>query len=397
MKCSNRISNMQESPIRKLVPYANKAREKGKMVYPLNIGQPDIKTPEGYFNSVKNFKQDVLAYADSHGDFTLIDKISEYYQRNKMDFAPEDILITNGGSEALLFAVIATCDPGESVVVIEPFYTNYNSFAAQLGVEVEGIITKAEDGYRLPSKQEMLDAISDKARAIIITNPSNPTGVVYTKDELQIIADIAVEKNLFIIADEVYREFIYDGEFYSLAYFPELADRLIMIDSVSKRYSACGARIGSIASKNKDVIANVLKLCQGRLSVSTLDMIGATALYDETPASYLEEVNVEYKARRDVTYEALTKMSGVVCAKPQGAFYIAVKLPVDDAEKFIIWMLEEFEYQGETLMMAPLASFYSEPGHGVDEARIAYILNTADMKAAMTCLEKALEAYPGRK
>ena len=392
MKCSNRISNMQESPIRKLVPYSLKAKANGKKVYPLNIGQPDIQTPEGYFDAVKNFKQDVLAYADSHGDFTLIDKISEYYKKNNMSFEPEDILVTNGGSEALLFAMIALCDPGDSVVVIEPFYTNYNGFAAEVSVNVEGIVTKAENGYRLPAKEEILASISDKARAIIITNPSNPTGVVYTKEELQMIAEIAVERDLFVIADEVYREFVYDGEFYSLAYFPELEQRLIMIDSVSKRYSACGARIGCIASKNKDVIANVLKLCQGRLSVPTLDMIGATALYADTPDSYLAEVNEEYKKRRDVTYAALSKMEGVVCGKPQGAFYIAVKLPVDDAEKFIIWMLEEFDYEGETVMMAPLASFYSKP-----EARIAYILNADEMARAMVVLDKALQAYPGRK
>lgn len=397
MKCSNRISNMQESPIRKLVPYSLKAKANGKKVYPLNIGQPDIQTPEGYFDAVKNFKQDVLAYADSHGDFTLIDKISEYYKKNKMDFNPEDILVTNGGSEALLFAMIALCDPGDSVVVIEPFYTNYNGFAAEVSVNVEGIVTKAENGYRLPAKEEILASISDKARAIIITNPSNPTGVVYTKEELQMVAEIAVERDLFVIADEVYREFVYDGEFYSLAYFPELEQRLIMIDSVSKRYSACGARIGCIASKNKEVIANVLKLCQGRLSVPTLDMIGATALYADTPDSYLDEVNEEYKKRRDVTYAALSEMPGVVCGKPQGAFYIAVKLPVDDAEKFIIWMLEEFDYEGETVMMAPLASFYSKPGIGVDEARIAYILNADEMAKAMVVLGKALEAYPGRK
>lgn len=397
MKCSNRISNMQESPIRKLVPYSLKAKANGKKVYPLNIGQPDIQTPEGYFDAVKNFKQDVLAYADSHGDFTLIDKISDYYKKNKMNYEPEDILVTNGGSEALLFAMIALCDPGDSIVVIEPFYTNYNGFAAEVSVNVEGIVTKAENGYRLPAKEEILASISDKARAIIITNPSNPTGVVYTKEELQMIAEIAVERDLFVIADEVYREFVYDGEFYSLAYFPELEQRLIMIDSVSKRYSACGARIGCTASKNKDVMANVLKLCQGRLSVPTLDMIGAISLYADTPDTYFGEVNEEYKKRRDVTYAALSQMEGVVCGKPQGAFYIAVKLPVDDAEKFIIWMLEEFDYEGETVMMAPLASFYSKPGIGVDEARIAYILNADEMEKAMFVLDKALKAYPGRK
>lgn len=396
MKCSNRISGMQESPIRKLVPFANKARANGKKVYPLNIGQPDIQTPEGYFNAIKDFKQDVLAYADSHGDQALLDIISEYYKKNGMDFEADDFLITNGGSEALMFAMIALCDPGESVVVIEPFYTNYNGFASAVSVNVEGIVTTAENGYRLPSKEEMLAQISDKARAIIITNPSNPTGVVYTKEELQMVADICVERDMFVIADEVYREFVYDGEYTSLATFPELKDRLIMIDSVSKRYSACGARIGCIGSKNKEVMANVLKLCQGRLSVSTLDMIGATELY-KTPVSYFEEVNEEYMKRRDVVYNRLNKMPGVVCAKPQGAFYVAVKFPVDDAEKFVIWMLEEFDYNGETVMMAPLASFYSKPGYGADEARIAYVLNCEELEKAMDALEAGLAAYPGRK
>lgn len=396
MKCSNRISGMQESPIRKLVPYANKARANGKKVYPLNIGQPDIQTPEGYFTAIKDFKQDVLAYADSHGDQALLDIISDYYKKNGMDFDADDLLITNGGSEALLFAMIAVCDPGESVVVIEPFYTNYNGFASAVSVNVEGIVTTAENGYRLPSKEEMLASISDKARAIIITNPSNPTGVVYTKEELQMVADICVERNLFVIADEVYREFVYDGEYTSLATFPELQDRLIMIDSVSKRYSACGARIGCIGSKNKELMANVLKLCQGRLSVSTLDMIGATELY-KTPVSYFEEVNAEYMKRRDVVYKRLNAMPGVVCAKPQGAFYVAVKFPVDDAEKFVIWMLEEFDHNGESVMMAPLASFYSKPGYGQDEARIAYVLNCEELEKAMDALEAGLAAYPGRK
>ncbi len=396
MKCSNRISGMQESPIRKLVPYANKARANGKKVYPLNIGQPDIQTPEGYFTAIKDFKQDVLAYADSHGDQALLDIISDYYKKNGMDFDADDLLITNGGSEALLFAMIAVCDPGESVVVIEPFYTNYNGFASAVSVNVEGIVTTAENGYRLPSKEEMLASISDKARAIIITNPSNPTGVVYTKEELQMVADICVERNLYVIADEVYREFVYDGEYTSLATFPELQDRLIMIDSVSKRYSACGARIGCIGSKNKELMANVLKLCQGRLSVSTLDMIGATELY-KTPVSYFEEVNAEYMKRRDVVYKRLNAMPGVVCAKPQGAFYVAVKFPVDDAEKFVIWMLEEFDHNGESVMMAPLASFYSKPGYGQDEARIAYVLNCEELEKAMDALEAGLAAYPCRK
>lgn len=396
MKLSERINGMQSSPIRKLVPYAAQARAAGKKVYPLNIGQPDIKTPAGFFEAVQGFRQEVLAYADSQGDKALIEAISKYYKTNNMDFNPEDILITNGGSEALLFAIIALCDPGDAITVIEPFYTNYNGFAASVNVEVEGILTSADNGYRLPDKETFKANISDKVRAIVLTNPSNPTGVVYTKEELQMVVDVALEKDLFIIGDEVYREFVYDGEFTSLASFPEVADRVIIVDSVSKRYSACGARIGSLASKNKDFIAGVMKLCQGRLCVPTLDMIGATALYD-TPVSYFKEVNDEYKARRDVVYEALNKMPGVTCGKPQGAFYVSVKLPVDDAEKFIIWMLKEFEYNGETVMMAPLESFYARKGQGVDEARIAYILNTDELAKAMVCLEKALEAYPGRK
>lgn len=396
MKLSDRINGMQASPIRKLAPYAAAARAAGKKVYPLNIGQPDIKTPAGFFDAVQNFRQEVLAYADSPGDAKLIEAISEYYKSNGMDFEPEDILITNGGSEALLFAIIALCDAGDAITVIEPFYTNYNGFAASVNVSVEGILTTAENGYRLPDKETFKANIGDKVRAIILTNPSNPTGVVYTKEELKMITEVALEKDLFIIGDEVYREFVYEGEFTSLASFSEVADRVIIVDSVSKRYSACGARIGSLASKNKDFIAAVLKLCQGRLCVPTLDMIGATALYD-TPVSYFTEVNEEYKERRDVVYDALNKMPGVTCGKPQGAFYVSVKFPVDDAEKFIIWMLSEFDYNGETVMMAPLESFYARSGQGKDEARIAYILNTEELKKAMICLEKALEAYPGRK
>lgn len=395
MNLSNRILSMQESPIRKLVPYANKAKAEGKRVFHLNIGQPDIPTPPSYFETVSTFSQKVLAYADSSGDPDLLQAMSDYYKSAKIDFDPKDILITNGGSEALLFAFMVTCDPGDNILVIEPYYTNYNSFATQVSVEVRGLPTKAENGFRLPPREEVLAAIDDRTRAIVVNNPGNPTGVVYTEDEVDMLLGIAKEKDLFIISDEVYREFVYDGLPYkSFAHDPEAADRVIIIDSVSKRYSACGARIGSLACKNSEVIANALKLCQGRLCVATLEMKGAIGLY-QTPTSYFEEVNKEYQHRRDVLFEALQAMPGVICEEPRGAFYASVKLPVDDAEKFIIWMLESFDLDGDTLMMAPLEGFYATPGLGKDEVRVAYVLEEKDLRRAMEVLAKGLEAYPG--
>ena len=397
MKFSNRITSMQASPIRRLVPYAEKARKAGKKVYPLNIGQPDIKTPPAFFEALGNFDKEVLAYDVSQGNPELIKAISNYYKTYNMDFQDDEILMTNGGSEALLFAIIATCDAGDEVLVPEPFYTNYNGFASAVNVTVDGITTKAEEGFHLPKKEDLVKKIKPNTKSIILSNPGNPTGVVYTKDELKMLVDICIEHNLFILADEVYREFVYDGlEYISLGNFKEAEDRVIIIDSVSKRYSACGARIGSIASKNKDLIQEILKLCQGRLCVPTIEQIGAIELY-KTPTDYFKEVNEEYTKRRDIVYGALQKMDGVICKEPKGAFYVSVKLPVDNAEKFIIWCLEEFDYNGETLMMAPLEGFYSTPGIGEDEARIAYILNTEELQKAMTVLDKALQAYPGRK
>ncbi|MGP1405609.1 pyridoxal phosphate-dependent aminotransferase, partial [Filifactor alocis] len=286
---------------------------------------------------------------------------------------------------------------GDEVLVPEPFYTNYNGFASAVNVTVDGITTKAEEGFHLPKKEDLVKKIKPNTKSIILSNPGNPTGVVYTKDELKMLVDICIEHNLFILADEVYREFVYDGlEYISLGNFKEAEDKVIIIDSVSKRYSACGARIGSIASKNKELIQEILKLCQGRLCVPTIEQIGAIELY-KTPTDYFKEVNEEYTKRRDIVYGALQKMGGVICKEPKGAFYVSVKFPVDNAEKFIIWCLEEFDYNGETLMMAPLEGFYSTPGIGEDEARIAYILNTEELQKAMTVLDKALQAYPGRK
>lgn len=397
MKLSNRITGMQSSPIRRLVPYADKARANGKKVYPLNIGQPDIKTPKSFFDALTGFDKEVLAYDVSQGNADLIKAIREYYKSYDMDFEQNEILITNGGSEALLFSIIATCDPGDEVLVPEPFYTNYNGFSSAVNVTVDGITTKAEEGFHLPEREELIKKIKPNTKAIILSNPGNPTGVVYTPEELKMLVDVCVEYGLYIIADEVYREFVYDGlEYKSLGNFKEAEQNVIIVDSVSKRYSACGARIGSIASKNKELIANILKLCQGRLCVPTIEQLGAIELY-KTPISYFKEVNDEYKKRRDIVYNALQKMDGVICKEPKGAFYVSVKFPVDDAEKFIIWCLEEFDYNGETLMMAPLEGFYATKGIGKDEARIAYILKAEELEKAMVVLEKALQAYPGRK
>lgn len=397
MKFSNRITNMQSSPIRRLVPYADKARAAGKKVYPLNIGQPDIRTPKEFFSALTSFDKEVLAYDVSQGNADLIKAIREYYKTYNMDFEQNEILITNGGSEALLFSIIATCDPGDEVLVPEPFYTNYNGFASAVNVSVDGITTKAEEGFHLPSKEELLKKIKPNTKAVILSNPGNPTGVVYSPEELQMLVDVCIENNLYIIADEVYREFVYDGlEYKSLGQFKEAEQNVIIVDSVSKRYSACGARIGSIASKNKELIAQILKLCQGRLCVPTIEQLGAIELY-KTPVSYFKEVNDEYKKRRNIVYQALQKMDGVICKEPKGAFYVAVKFPVDDAEKFIIWCLEHFDYNGETLMMAPLEGFYATKGIGKDEARIAYVLKCEELEKAMKVLEEALKAYPGRK
>ena len=393
MKYSQRLTAMQSSPIRKLVPYALDAKAKGIKVYHLNIGQPDIKTPTGFFDAVKNFDSSTLEYAVSNGIPELIKALQDYYTTYDMHFDNDEILVTNGGSEALLFTMMATCDPGDNLLVPEPFYTNYNGFGQCVNVEVNPITTKAEEGFHLPSKEKICSLINAKTKGILLSNPGNPTGAVYTKDEIDMIAQIAIENNLWIIADEVYREFVYDGLNYtSFGNIKEVEDRVIIIDSVSKRYSACGARIGSIACKNKGLMAEILKLCQGRLCVATLEQIGSVELY-KTPVSYFKEVNEEYKHRRDVLYNELMKVDGVVCEKPTGAFYIVAKLPVKNAEDFVIWMLKEFNKDGETVMVCPAEGFYATPGLGRDEIRLAYILNESDLYKAATILKEGLEQY----
>lgn len=390
---SNRVTAMQSSPIRKLVPFATAAKAEGVKVYHLNIGQPDIKTPRGFFEAVKNFDNEVLEYAVSQGIPELIEALQDYYKTYDMHFDKDELLITNGGSEALLFAMMATCDPGDKLLIPEPFYTNYNGFGQCVNVGVAPITTKAENGFHLPSKEEILSKIDDKVKAILLSNPGNPTGAIYSKEELEMIAEIAIEKDLWIISDEVYREFVYDGlEYTSFGNLKQVEDRVIIIDSVSKRYSACGARIGSIASKNKELIAQIMKLCQGRLCVPTLEQVGAVELY-KTPVSYFKEVNDEYRKRRDVLYSELMKVDGVICEKPTGAFYVVAKLPVDNAEDFVKWMLTEFRVDNETVMATPAEGFYATPGLGRDEIRLAYILKEEDLRKAAKILKEGLEAY----
>lgn len=393
MRYSERITTMQSSPIRKLAPIASSAKAKGIKIYHLNIGQPDIKTPKVFFEAVKNFNNEVLEYAVSPGLPELISSLQKYYTTYNMDFESDEILVTNGGSEALLFALMATCDPKDNILVPEPFYSNYNGFSQSINVNITPITTKAEEGFHLPSKEKIQSLITSKTRAILISNPGNPTGTVYTKKELYMISEIAKENDLWIISDEVYREFVYDGlEYTSFGNIKEVEDRVIIIDSVSKRYSACGARIGSIASKDKTLIAEILKLCQGRLCVSTLDQVGSVELYN-TPSSYFTEVNNEYKNRRDVLYNELIKVKGVICKKPAGAFYIVAKLPIENAEDFVIWMLTDFNKDGETVMACPAEDFYATPGLGRDEIRLAYVLKEDDLHKAAIILKEGLEKY----
>lgn len=393
MRYSERITTMQSSPIRKLAHIASSAKAKGIKIYHLNIGQPYIKTPKVFFEAVKNFNNEVLEYAVSPGLPELISSLQQYYTTYNMDFESDEILVTNGGSEALLFALMATCNPKDNILVPEPFYSNYNGFSQSINVNITPITTKAEEGFHLPSKEKIQSLITSKTKVILISNPGNPTGTVYTKKELYMISEIAKENDLWIISDEVYREFVYDGlEYTSFGNIKEVEDRVIIIDSVSKRYSACGARIGSIASKDKTLIAEILKLCQGRLCVSALDQVGSVELYN-TPSSYFTEVNNEYKNRRDVLYNELIKVKGVICKKPAGAFYIVAKLPIENAEDFVIWMLTDFNKDGETVMACPAEDFYATPGLGRDEIRLAYVLKEDDLHKAAIILKKGLEKY----
>lgn len=396
LKLSKRAELMPASPIRKLVPYAQEAKKKGVKVYHLNIGQPDIKTPELFFEEIKKFDGPVLAYALSQGDLTLIDSFRKYYKQWGIEFEEDEVIITNGGSEAIILTFMAIGDPGDEVLIPEPFYANYNGFACEAGMTVSPITTKAEEGFHLPKKEYIKSLIKPNTRAIMISNPGNPTGAVYTKEELVMLGEIAKEHDIFLIGDEVYREFIYDGlKFTSLLEINGVEDRVILCDSISKRYSACGARIGCLCSKNKDFMKTIMKFAQARLCVPTVEMIGASVLIN-TPKDYFAEVNNEYKKRRDIVYNALKNMPGVICEKPMGAFYVVAKLPIDDAEKFAKWMLTDFNIDNETTMIAPAEGFYATPGLGKDEARLAYVLKEEDLVKAMHILAEGIKAYNNR-
>lgn len=393
MKFSQRIDEMQLSPIRKLVPLAEAAKKQGKKVYHLNIGQPDIETPREFFEAIKNFDEKVLAYAFSQGIPELIDSFIKYYKGFGVSYEKDEILVTNGGSEALTFSLIATCDNDDEVLVPEPFYTNYNSFGKSAGVKIVPITTKAEDGFRLPAKSEIQAKITKRTKAIVLSNPGNPTGAVYSRDQIEMVRDLALENDLYIIADEVYREFVYDGlDYVSFAQLKEIEDRVIITDSISKRYSACGARIGCIASKNKDLMGQIMKLCQGRLCVATIEQVGAAALANVSP-DYMKKAFAEYQLRRDVVYGALKQMEGVICEEPKGAFYIIAKLPVKNAEDFVKWMLTDFSLDNATVMMAPAEGFYATEGLGVDEVRLSYVLKREDLEASMRILDAGLKEY----
>jgi aspartate aminotransferase len=387
---------MPASPIRKLVPYSEKAKTQGITVYHLNIGQPDIETPEVALNAVKNLDRKVIEYSHSAGFESYRNALSAYYVKNGIRVSPEDIIITTGGSEALIFGFMTTCNPGDEVIIPEPFYANYNGFAVTAGINVVPVTATIESRFALPPITEIEKKITSKTKGIVICNPGNPTGYLYSKEELEQLRDLVKKHDLFLFADEVYREFCYDGAVpFSVMNLEGIENNVIMIDSVSKRYSMCGARIGALISKNKEVMAAALKFGQARLSPPTIDQIAAEAAL-KTPQSYFDNVVREYVQRRNIMIQGLNSIPGVFCPNPSGAFYCVAKFPVDNAEKFCQWLLEDFSHEGQTVMMAPANGFYATKGAGIQEARIAYVLNQEDLKKAVICLEKALEVYPGR-
>ena len=390
---SSKGQSMPESPIRKLVPYAEKAIKQGKTIYHLNIGQPDIKTPEIALDAVSSHSLKIIAYTRSEGSEKYRTKIAKYYSKHDIHVNHDDIIVTTGGSEALLFAFGTVMDVDDEVIIPEPFYANYNGFSTASGVKIVPVNSKIEDNFALPPIEEFEKLITDKTKAILICNPGNPTGYLYSKDEIKKLAQIVKKHDLFLIADEVYREFAYDGvEHYSILQEEGLNDNAIIIDSVSKRYSMCGARIGCLVTRNKEVVKIALKFAQARLSPPTLAQIASEAALD-TPQSYFDEVKEEYVKRRNTLIEGLQKIDGVKVGIPKGAFYCIVELPVTNSDKFAQWLLESFDVNGETIMVAPAAGFYSTPGVGLNQIRIAYVLNEASLKTAVNILKEALKVY----
>ena len=394
---SNKGFNMPESPIRKLVPFAENAKRKGKKVYHLNIGQPDIQTPSVALEAIKNFDNNVVEYSHSAGFESYRKGLASYYQSLDIDVSYNDLMVTTGGSEALLFALNSCLDAGDEIIIPEPFYANYNGFSISAGITVKPISTSISNGFALPPIEDFVKLITPKTKAILICNPGNPTGYLYSQEELELLRDVVKKYNLFLFADEVYREFCYDGNSHcSVLSLDGLEKHAVVIDSTSKRYSMCGIRVGCIVSKNPEVINTALKFAQARLSSPTFGQVAGEAALS-TPKSYFEDVINEYVSRRDLLVDGLNKIDGVICPKPKGAFYAIAQLPDDNAEKFAQWLLEEFDYQNETLMVAPAAGFYSTEGEGNNQVRIAYVLNQDSLKRAIKCLEQALIQYPGLK
>lgn len=388
---------MPASPIRKLVPFSEEAKKRGTKVYHLNIGQPDIETPENVLNKIRNIDIKVLEYSHSAGMISYRKKLVTYYRKYDIEVTPEEMIVTTGGSEAILFAMNSCLDPGDEIIIPEPFYANYNGFAVTSGVIVKPIDSTIESGFALPPMRAFEEAITEKTKAIMICNPNNPTGYLYSKQELELLKEIVKKHDLFLFSDEVYREFVYDGKVhYSVMNLKGIEQHVILLDSISKRYSACGARIGVLISKNKEVIATALKFAQARLSPPTFGQIAGEEAIN-TPDIYFRNVLKEYHDRRNVIVESINKMDHCFCPNPGGAFYAVAKLPIDNSDRFCQWLLEDFNYQGETVMLAPATGFYSTKGRGIDEVRISYVLNTNDLRCAMKCLSEALKVYPGRK
>lgn len=393
---SVRGQEMPASPIRRLVPFAEAAKKKGIKVYHLNIGQPDIETPPAIIEAVRHSEFKVLEYSHSAGNESYRRKLVEYYRRYAIDLHYDDIIITTGGSEAILFSFFACLDPGDEVITTEPFYANYNGFALEAGVLIKPVTASISNGFALPPVELFEQAITSRTRAIIICHPNNPTGYLYTREELERLKNIVLKHNLFLFSDEAYREFVYEGNHFSAMQLEGLDEHTVLLDTISKRYSACGARIGALISRNKKIVATALKFAQARLSPPGLAQILGEAAVD-LPADYFDGTKAEYMRRRDLMVSRLNAMKGVHCPIPGGAFYVIAQLPVDDADHFCQWLLESFNYENQTLMLAPASGFYSSPNLGRDQVRLAYVLNTGDIDKAMDCLEQALVIYSGKK
>lgn len=394
MKVSINANRCEPSPMRKFHPLARAAEKRGKKIYHLNIGQPDLKTPESYYEAVRNFNRETLAYAESPGMPVLINAVKNYYRQLDVELSSNDILITTGGSEALLLTCLSILDPYTEVIIPEPYYPNYTTFVHAAGGVIRALPTSPEDGYHYADRKRIESLITSNTRAILITNPGNPTGVVLSQREMRMIADVAKKHDLFLICDEVYREFCYDDKFGvpTMAHFDDIEENLVIIDSVSKRFSACGARVGCVVTKNKDLQQALLKFCQSRLSVATIDQIGAAALYG-VDHEFFRRSKEEYRRRRDLVVRRLREIPGVMVEEPMGAFYVMASLPVDDSDKFQRWLLQDFDDNGDTVMFAPGAPFYETPGKGINEVRIAYVLNEADLDRAMDLLAKGIARY----